>query len=97
MINLKPEYAEMLHRLFTYYCPKAEIKAYGSRVNGDSHDGSDLDLAVITFNDKEKNIYTLRQLINDSNVPFLVDIHEYKYLPESFKKEIDKIAVPFFP
>ncbi|MBO4441895.1 hypothetical protein J5834_07225 [bacterium] len=28
--------------------------AYGSRVNGDSHSGSDLDLTVKSFNDSKK-------------------------------------------
>lgn len=49
----------MLTDIFDSYCPDAEIWAYGSRVNGDAHDGSDLDLTVKSFNSDNKDIPTL--------------------------------------
>ena len=93
MINLKPKHAEILRKIFESYCPKAEIRAYGSRVNGDSHEGSDLDLTVVSFNEPNKNLNELKRLINESNIPFSVDISEFRGLPESFRKEIQKKKV----
>lgn len=95
-MNLKPEYLKMLTNIFEEYCPKAEIWAYGSRVNGDSHNGSDLDLAVKSFNNSDCNIFELKNKISDSNIPFLVDILEFENLPESFQKEITKNYVVIF-
>lgn len=46
MINLRANDLDLLQKIFRDYCPDAEIWAYGSRVNGDSHSGSDLDLTV---------------------------------------------------
>lgn len=89
-INLKPKHEQMLKDIFNNYCPHAEIWAYGSRVSGDSHDGSDLDLAVIDFHDAEKRLSELRQILNDSNIPFLIDIFEFHKLPPSFQNEIRK-------
>jgi len=96
MIDLKPEYINTLCRIFDSYCPEAEIWAYGSRVDGDSHDGSDLDIAVMSFNSSQKRISELKQLISNSNLPFLVDITEYNSLPESFQKEIRKKGIVFY-
>ena len=89
-LNVKPEHLKMLKDIFAKYCPKAEIWAYGSRIKGDSHDGSDLDMVVKSFNDETKNITELRQMLNDSNIPFLMDVTEFDKLPKSFQTEILK-------
>lgn len=94
--NLKEEYAKYLKEIFDKYCPEAEIWAYGSRVFGDSHDGSDLDLALISFNSEQKDLAHLKSLINDSDVPFLVDIVDFRLLPDYFKREIEKKYIVFY-
>ena len=86
----------MLTDIFENYCPGAEIWAYGSRINGEAHEASDLDLVVKSFNDSGKNLYELRELINDSDIPILVDIFDYDHLPESFQKEIEKNYIVIF-
>ena len=87
---IKPEYLKILKDIFNSYCPNAEIWAYGSRIKGEAHPGSDLDLVVKDFNDENKNIFELKELINNSNIPFIVDIQAFDRLPESFRKEIEK-------
>lgn len=87
-LNIKPEHLKMLKDIFQQYCPKAEIWVYGSRIKNQSHDGSDIDMVVKDFNDSNKNISELKQLLNDSNVPFLMDIQEFDKLPDYFQKEI---------
>ena len=94
---IKPEHLKMLTDIFQNYCPKAEIWAYGSRINGTAHSGSDLDLVVKSFNDENVNLYKLKNLLNDSNIPFLIDINQFDKLPESFQKEILKDYVEIFP
>ena len=89
-LNLKPIHLKILTDIFKSYCPQAEIWAYGSRLGGDSHAGSDLDLIVKSFNSKLPALYELKELIKKSNIPFLVDINEFDDLPESFKEEILK-------
>lgn len=80
----------MLTDIFDSYCPDAEIWAYGSRVNGDAHDGSDLDLTVKSFNSDNKDIPTLKRVLSESNIPFIVDINEFDKLPQTFREEIKK-------
>lgn len=95
-IYLEKKHLRMLQEIFRDYCPLAEIWAYGSRVGGDAHDGSDLDLAVIDFGEPNKSISELRAIIRDSNVPFLVDLVEFERLPASFQREIEKKFIKLF-
>ena len=45
-LHLKPRHRRMLEEILRQHVPDAEVWAYGSRVSGHSHDGSDLDLAL---------------------------------------------------
>ncbi len=95
---LRAEYLQMLVDIFNSYCPKAEIWAYGSRIKGEAHEGSDLDLVVKDFNSPNKNIYDLQTLINDSYIPIIVEILDFNDIPASFQKEILKdYVVIFYP
>ena len=97
MLNLKQEYQNELNNIFETYCPKAEIWVYGSRIKDNSHSGSDLDLVVKSFNDTNKFVWELQELIGNSDIPFIVDIHEFDKLPQSFQEEIKKEYVKIFP
>jgi len=93
---VKPKYLKMLTDIFDTYCPQAEIWAYGSRVGGDAHEGSDLDLVVKDFHSQSAYLYELRELLRESNIPFLIDINEFDKLPDSFQKEILKNYVVIY-
>ena len=96
MLNVKEEYLKELKDIFTKYCPKAEIWAYGSRVKNDCHSGSDLDLVVKSFNEDNKHLYELKDLLNESDIPFLIDIQDFEKLPKYFQDEIKKEYVRIF-
>ncbi len=69
-----------------------EVWAYGSRVNGSAHDGSDLDLAIRAKNAKSlpsKIYHEFLKKVQDSNIPILVDIKDFYLLPSSFQKNIE--------
>lgn len=70
-----------------------EVWAYGSRVDGTAHEGSDLDLVVRGTNLQEvprKVMSIMRQKIMDSNIPILVDLFEWTTLPQTFRKNIEE-------
>lgn len=87
---IKPQYLKMLNEILEKYCPKAEIWAYGSRIKSDAHNGSDLDLVVKSFNSDNCYLFELKELLSESNIPFIIDIHEFDLLPKSFQQEIEK-------
>ena len=93
---IKPQYLQILLDVFKNYCPNAEIWAYGSRINGEAHEASDLDLVVKSFNDENKSLSVLKELINDSDIPIIVDILEFDRIPLSFQKEIEKDYISIF-
>ncbi|HBA86963.1 MAG TPA: hypothetical protein DCZ75_02940 [Geobacter sp.] len=91
MLDLRPEWLETVRRLIAAHIPHAEVWAYGSRVQGTSHEGSDLDLVVRNPNDlsqPQANLYELREALSESNLPILVDVLDWARIPESFRQEI---------
>ena len=74
-LHLTPKHRLVLEALLHKYLPDVEVWAYGSRVNGQSHDGSDLDLALMT--DEPLSIAqaaNLKAAFTYSNLPFRVDV-----------------------
>ncbi|WP_353572995.1 nucleotidyltransferase domain-containing protein [Candidatus Albibeggiatoa sp. nov. BB20] len=70
-----------------------EIWAYGSRVNGDAHESSDLDLVIRGVNlqaiDTEEFSHFVEAL-RESNIPILVQVFDWFMLPETFHRNILK-------
>ena len=92
---VEQRHLEMLKEIFESFCPNAKIYAYGSRINGRAHEGSDLDLTIKNF-PSGKYLFELKEILSESNIPFLVDINIYDNLPQSFKAEIDKNNIEIF-
>lgn len=82
----------LLHIFATLSVP-AEVWAYGSRVNGTAHAGSDLDLVIRsqTLAPIPADIFDkLYERIKNSNIPILVELHDWARLPESFHRNIEQ-------
>ena len=90
---LKDRHREMLEALFLAHLPDVEVWAYGSRVDGTAHDGSDLDL-VLRAPRLERiplgQLVGFAEAFSDSNVPFLVEARDWARLPTSFHREIER-------
>jgi uncharacterized protein len=82
---------ERLIAIFETLPTSIEVWAYGSRVNGTAHEGSDLDLVIRTpnLNKLDVAIYlNLKEKIQESNIPIVVELFDWARLPESFHKNI---------
>jgi len=83
----------MLLSLFAAEKYPCEVWAYGSRVNGTAHDGSDLDLVVRSsdLSPVPADIFMrLYEKIKESNIPILVELRDWARLPASFHKNIER-------
>lgn len=92
-IDLKPNYLTQVKAILKQNASELEVWAYGSRVNGNCHEASDLDLVVRNPVNPHKSIDYLPQLKQafiDSNLPFFVDLMDWACLPESYQQEIKK-------
>ena len=93
MLNLDSENLFNIQKIIKQYLPDMKVWAYGSRVNGQSHSGSDLDLVVVNPENPKKyqeNLYEIREAFSQSNLPILIDIHDWAVIPDSFREEIKK-------
>ncbi|MEX1119720.1 MAG: nucleotidyltransferase domain-containing protein [Terrimicrobiaceae bacterium] len=92
-ISLAPRHLTELRRLIAAHLPDEEVWAYGSRVNGTSHDSSDLDLVVRHPADlkttQSSAFWEFKDALSESNLPILVDLFDWARLPPAF---LDKIA-----
>ena len=94
---IEKKHLKILKQIFDKYCPNSTILAYGSRIKGQAHSGSDLDLAIKNFDEIEYSLCDIKQAINESNIPFLVDIFVLESLPKSFQEEINKENIIIYP
>ena len=87
---------DILKNILKEFCPNSDVYAYGSRINGRAHEGSDLDLTIKNF-PKDKYLFELKEIFSNSNITFLIDVNLYDDLPQSFKDEINKNNVKIYP
>ncbi len=92
-LELQPAHLRMVLDLVERYAPDAEVSAYGNRVQGTAHEGSDWDLVLRNpANPKapQRNLTTLAAAFAESNLPILVDIIDWARIPETFRQEIER-------
>ena len=100
-IHLSPKHQkELVALLQKHLLPHIEeVWAYGSRVNGRSHSGSDLDLVLRSENldpiDSSK-LSNVIDALRESNLPFLVQVQDWSTLPQNFHREIERQHVVLF-
>jgi uncharacterized protein len=79
--------------LLAEYLPRVTAWAYGSRVNGDAHEASDLDLVLRSADLSPIPIDALvsfKDALVNSNIPILVEARDWARLPVAFHDEILK-------
>ena len=95
-LDLPRRYRDQIEALLHEHVPGVAVWAYGSRVNSQSHEASDLDL-VLRGPDLKRipsdQLADLNAALEDSNVPIIVQIHDWARLPESFHREIEQAYV----
>lgn len=92
-LHLLPKHRQVLEALLRKHLPDVEVWAYGSRVNGRSHDGSDLDLVLRGPDLKEipsDRLGDFEEAVRESNIPFLVEARDWARLPKRFYREIER-------
>ena len=92
-LHLSERHRRALEALLREHLPGVEVWAYGSRVNGRSHDGSDLDLVLRGPGLEEiptERLAAFKEAVRESTIPFLVEARDWVRLPERFHREIER-------
>lgn len=91
-LDLSPQHLALLQDILAHHVPDAEVWAYGSRVRGTAHEGSDLDLVLRHPDDPGKDVANwpaLQEALQASRLPMLVEVQLWNRLPVSFHPEIE--------
>lgn len=92
-LQLESRHRRQLETLLRQHLPDVEVWAYGSRVNGRGHGGSDLDL-VLRGPDLDEipvgQLGDFEEAVRESTIPFLVEARDWARLPERFHGEIER-------
>ena len=99
-LHIRPKHLKQVRAILQRYIPGIEVWAYGSRVSGRSHDGSDLDLALRAPGLTKiplKKLGDLSDAFRESNIPFLIEARDWSRLPDTFHKEIARDYIVLNP
>ena len=75
--------------LLKQHLPNVVVWAYGSRVKWTARPQSDLDLVAFASCEQKAAVFNLREALEESSLPFPVDLFIWDELPESFRKRIE--------
>ncbi len=92
-LQVPVRYLVMLRELLLAHVPQAQVWAYGSRVCGGAHEGSDLDIVLRNPVNPAavcEGVAALREALQESALPFLVDVHDWALLPVAFHGNIER-------
>ena len=95
-LDMQARHLALLCELLHQQLPQAEVWAYGSRVNGDGHEASDLDLVVRQPADPKQEtpaLWEVKEALVESNLPIRVDVVDWAHIPASFHSEIERAYV----
>jgi uncharacterized protein len=88
-IGITLEQREAILALLSRFIPGATVWAYGSRVKGTARSNSDLDLVVFASVAQRSLVSELKDAMEESDIPFLVDLHVWDEIPERFRRTIE--------
>ena len=89
-IDITPEQRKTIMSLLAMHLPHTQAWAYGSRVRWTARPESDLDLVVFAKPEQARSVSDLREALEESNLPFRVDLFVWDEVPENFRRGIER-------
>lgn len=91
MIDIREDILASIKCILAKHVPGYEVRAFGSRVTWTAHEASDLDLAIVGEKKLSWKIMAkLKAALEESTVPFRVDVLDWNAIPENFRVNIGK-------
>jgi len=88
VLDISPEQQTLLLRLLQQFLPNVGVWAFGSRIKGSARPTSDLDLVVFAKHTQRSQVFALQEALEESNLPFKVDLLIWDEIPDNFKSTI---------
>ena len=91
MIDISDQIMDIVKVILKTHVPECEVRVFGSRINGNAKNYSDLDLAIVgTEKLPAKVLMELKEAFEESVIPFRVDILDWNGITDSFKSVIEQ-------
>jgi predicted nucleotidyltransferase len=75
----------------------SKVFIFGSRAKGNFRAGSDIDLAIMDDQVSMKDLLRLRSKLEDSDLPYSVDVVHYPSIKsQQLKEHIDRVGQAFY-
>ena len=94
-IDITTDQQRTILALLRKHLPYTTAWVYGSRVKWASRPQSDLDMVVFATPEQNSQVFDLREALEESNLPFRVDLFVWDDVPERFRKHIKQDYVVF--
>ena len=88
-IDLTADQRRTVLALLNHHLPNTTVWAYGSRVKWTSHPASNLDLVAFAKPEQAARLAELREVFDESSLPFSVDLFVWNDVPKDFRKRIE--------
>lgn len=90
-LDIEEKHLAALLHILNEHVPEWEVWAFGSRVSGRARRGSDLDLVLVGPEPVPiERLGALLGALEESSLPFFVDVLDWRGIPASFRENIDK-------
>jgi len=90
MIDVTEHELNIILAIIEEYIPDCEVRAFGSRVNGQAKAYSDLDLAIVGKSKLDRNmIFDMKERFQESELTFRVDLLDWHTVSPEFQKVIE--------
>jgi predicted nucleotidyltransferase len=91
MIDIEEKDLAEIQRILSEQAPDCEVRAFGSRIEGNAEKYSDLDLVLIGSKKLNwREIESLKDAFAASDLPIIVDVIDWHTLSDEFKAVIEK-------
>ena len=88
-IDITAEQRKTLLALLAKHLPDTTAWVYGSRVQWTARPQSDLDMLVFASPSQNGQVSALREALEESNLPFRIDLFVWDDVPDQFRKHIE--------
>ncbi len=89
-IDITAEQRKTVLALIKRHLPNTTAWVYGSRAKWTSRPQSDLDMVVFATSEQNGQVADLREALEESDLPFQVDLFVWDSVPEQFRKRIER-------